>query len=181
VEIWSKVIVLAIGGTVGVNARYWLGVLMNRWTSPQFPWATVLINVSGSFLVGFLTVILARWVPHPNLRLMVITGFLGGYTTFSTFENDTLTLWERGEGILTAANVIGSVAVGFVAVVLGTALARGLIEPASGRAPSRERPVDTGTAEQAHSSGTERTLQRSAHRNSMDKLDGRRGANGGSR
>jgi CrcB protein len=106
---------------------------MNRWTSPQFPWATVAINISGSFLIGFLTVALARWMPHPNLRLMLITGFLGGYTTFSTFENDALTLWDRGEGILMAVNLIGSVAVGFAAVVLGTALARGLAEPPIGR------------------------------------------------
>jgi fluoride exporter len=112
VEIWTRVIVLSIGGILGVNARYWLGAWINRWTSPQFPWATVIINVTGSFLIGFLTIVLTRWTPHPNIRLMVITGFLGGYTTFSTFENDALTLWERGEGRLMAANVIGSVTVG---------------------------------------------------------------------
>ena len=65
-EIWTKVIVLSIGGTLGVNARYWLGAWINRWTSPQFPWATVTINVTGSFLIGFLTVALTRWMPHPN-------------------------------------------------------------------------------------------------------------------
>jgi fluoride exporter len=154
VEIWTKVIVLSLGGTLGVNARYWTGVWMNRWTSPQFPWATVAINVSGSFLVGFLTVALARWVPHPNLRLMVITGFLGGYTTFSTFENDALVLWERGEGILMAANLIGSVVAGFAAVVLGTALARGLAESSIGRRTAGT--AETTSAEQSHSTGTER-------------------------
>ena len=115
----TKVIVLSIGGILGVNARYWLGVWINRWTSPQFPWATVTINVTGSFLIGFLTVVLTRWMPHPNIRLMVITGFLGGYTTFSTFENDALTLWERGEGILMAANLIGSVTAGFRGRLVG--------------------------------------------------------------
>ena len=141
-EIWTRVIVLSVGGTIGVNARYWLGAWISRWASPQFPWATVIINVSGSFLIGLLTVVLTRWMPHPNIRLMVITGFLGGYTTFSTFENDALNLWERGEGILMAANLIGSVTVGFAAVVLGTALARGLTEPAIARAtavPERRR------------------------------------------
>jgi hypothetical protein len=59
------------------------------------------------------------------------TGFLGGYTTFSTFENDALTLWERGERILMAANLVGSVAVGFVAGLMGTVLARGLEVPRS--------------------------------------------------
>jgi CrcB protein len=128
-ETWTKVLALSLGGTLGVNARYWLGVWMSRWTSPQFPWATFTINVSGSFLIGFLTVALARWLPHPNLRLLVITGFLGGYTTFSTFENDALILWERGERWLMAANIVGSVALGFVAVVIGTVAARGLAEP----------------------------------------------------
>jgi CrcB protein len=137
-ETWVKVAVLSAGGTLGVNARYWLGVWMNRWASPQFPWATFAINVSGSFLIGFLTVALARWLPHPNARLLIITGFLGGYTTFSTFENDNLTLWERGESILMGANLVGSVAAGLVAVVLGTALARGLSEPA-------DRPAATGS------------------------------------
>jgi CrcB protein len=137
-ETWLKVVALSVGGSLGVNSRYWQGVWMSRWTSPQFPWATFAINVSGSFLIGFLTVALTRWLPHPNARLLLITGFLGGYTTFSTFENDNLTLWERGEGILMGANLIGSVAAGFVAVLLGTALARGLAEPAT-------RPVVAGT------------------------------------
>jgi fluoride exporter len=150
VEIWTKAIMLSIGGTLGVNARYWLGTWINRWTSPQFPWATVIINVTGSFLIGFLTVALTRWMPRPNIRLMVITGFLGGYTTFSTFENDALSLWERGEGGLMAANVIGSVTAGFGAVLFGTALARGLAEPAGVRAANGSRSRETTVAEHSH-------------------------------
>jgi len=134
VETWLKILVLSIGGTFGVNSRYWLGVWMNRWTSPQFPWATVVINVSGSFAIGFLAVALARWMPHPNVRLLLITGFLGGYTTFSTFEYDALTLWERGERGLMAANLVGSVVIGLAAVWLGTTLARVVVEPAGTRA-----------------------------------------------
>ena len=179
-DIWTKVIVLSIGGTLGVNARYWLGVWMNRWTSPQFPWATVTINVSGSFLIGFLTVALTRWMPHPNLRLMVVTGFLGGYTTFSTFENDALILWERGESILMAANVIGSVAAGFAAVVLGTAFARGLAEPASARTAG-SRQLATGKADGAHSDPTtaERPVRDGAE--PADRDGGRHDSHDGSR
>ncbi len=129
-ETWFKVVVLSVGGSLGVNARYWLGAWMSRWTSPQFPWATFAINVSGSFFIGLLTVALTRWMPHPNVRLLMITGFLGGYTTFSTFENDNVSLWERGEGLLMSANLVGSVAAGFGAVLLGTTLARRLTEPA---------------------------------------------------
>ncbi len=122
-ETWLKIVVLSIGGTFGVNARYWLGAWMNRWTSAQFPWATVVINVSGSFAIGFMAAAFTRWMPHPNVRLLLITGFLGGYTTFSTFEYDTLTLWERGEHALMAANLFVSVVIGLAAVWLGTALA----------------------------------------------------------
>ncbi len=127
-ETWLKVFVLSVGGTFGVNARYWLGAWINRWASPQFPWATVVINVTGSFAIGFLTVALTRWMPHPSFRLLLITGFLGGYTTFSTFEYDALTLWERGERRLMAANLIGSVAAGLAAVWLGAVLARSVAD-----------------------------------------------------
>ena len=154
-ETWTKLVALSIGGALGVNARYWLGAWMNRWTSAQFPWATVTINISGSFLIGFLTVALARWLPHPNVRLLVISGFLGGYTTFSTFENDSLTLWERGEGLLMAANLVGSVAAGFAAVVLGTALARELAEPAIGPAEAGAGTVGAMAAGHAHPTRSE--------------------------
>jgi CrcB protein len=129
-----QVAVLSAGGVLGVNARYWLGVVVNRWTSPQFPWATFTINVSGSFAIGLLSVLLARWLPHPHVRLLVVVGFLGGYTTFSSFSFESLALWERGELALCMAYMGGSVAAGFAAVVLGTALGRELTLPRSERA-----------------------------------------------
>jgi CrcB protein len=173
--------VLAIGGTLGVNARYWLGVWMNRWTSPQFPWATLAINVSGSFFIGFLTVTLTRWLPHPNVRLLVITGFLGGYTTFSTFENDSLTLWERGEGRLMAANVIGSVAAGFVAVVLGTALARGLAESSIEHAATSTRRVQPTAAGNPHPARSEGGPSISARVRVFESVGDSPSTDGGSR
>jgi CrcB protein len=130
------VTVLSIGGALGVNARYWLGVWVTRWAGARFPWATVLINVSGSFAIGFLTVALAAWVPHPHARLFALVGFLGGYTTFSTFAFESLTLWERGEVTLAFSNVAGSVAAGLAAVALGAILARGLTVPPAPRAPA---------------------------------------------
>jgi CrcB protein len=137
--------VLSLGGALGVNARYWLGFWMNRWASSQFPWATFTINVSGSFAIGFLTMALTHWLPHPNVRLRVVVGFLGGYTTFSTFAFDSLTLWERGESGLALTNMIGSVAAGFVAAGLGLGLASALVpgpldrEPAPGASAPRVR------------------------------------------
>ena len=121
--VW-KVLALSAGGVVGVNARFWLGHWMNRWASPDFPWATFTINVTGSFAIGFLTVLLARWLPHPHLRLLLVTGLLGGYTTFSAYSFESLSLWERGDRWAAAAYVVGSVLAGLAAVTVGVMLAR---------------------------------------------------------
>jgi CrcB protein len=126
VEPWVKVMVLALGGALGVNTRFWLGAWMSRWVSPQFPWATFTINVTGSFAIGFLSMLFSRWLPHPNVRLLVIVGFLGGYTTFSSYAYESLTLIERGETAMALGYVAGSVASGLLAVTLGVALARAL-------------------------------------------------------
>jgi fluoride exporter len=140
VESWYQVLVLSVGGVLGVNARYWLGVAITRWTGAQFPWATLTINVTGSFAIGLFTVFLARWLPqHPHARLLVVVGFLGGYTTFSSFSFESLTLWERGERRLCLTYMIGSVVAGFAAVLMGTALGRGLANPPADRALPRDR------------------------------------------
>ena len=121
---WRVVLVLSIGGSLGVNARYWLGVAIARWVGVAFPWGTLFINVSGAFAIGLLAVLLSRWMPHPELRLLVVVGFLGGYTTFSSYAAEAMALWERGGRGEAAAYVVGSVAAGIVAVVLGTVAGR---------------------------------------------------------
>jgi fluoride exporter len=136
VEVWVRVLALSAGGVLGVNARYWLGVSMSRWAAA--PWATFSINISGSFAIGFLTITLARWLPHPHARLMILTGFLGGYTTFSTLAFESAVFWERGERGLAAANLIGSLIVGVIAALLGMALAREIVIPASERTAAVE-------------------------------------------
>lgn len=121
---WIRVLVLTLGGALGVNARYWLGDWISRWASPQFPWATFTINLTGSFAIGLVAVVLSHWLPHPQLRLLVVVGFLGGYTTFSSYVFESLSLLERGEILLGAAYLAGSVAAGLAAVFLGVALGR---------------------------------------------------------
>ena len=118
-DVASRILVLTVAGACGVNVRYWLGLLVTRWLGNHFPWATVVINVSGSFAIGFGAVLLAdRW-PHPLVRIGALTGFLGGYTTFSSAMFETFTLWERGDRSLAVGNLIGSMAAGMVAVALG--------------------------------------------------------------
>jgi len=131
-EVWTRILAVSIGGVFGVNARYWLGVLMTRWVAA--PWATFTINVTGSFAIGFLTMALARWLPHPHVRLVVLTGFLGGYTTFSTWTFESALLWDRGERGLALANLFGSLVVGMAAALAGMALARDVMIPARERA-----------------------------------------------
>jgi CrcB protein len=144
-ERWYQVGVLSVGGVAGVNARYWLGVVLTRWAGSQFPWATFTINVTGSFAIGLVSVLLARWLPHPHARLLVVVGFLGGYTTFSSFSFESLALWERGEWGPCIAYMAGSVTAGFAAVVLGTALGRELTL----ERPERAAATDTITAPEA--------------------------------
>jgi CrcB protein len=115
---------VAAGGAVGAVARYFLGgTVLSRVASP-FPAATFVINVTGSFILGFfLTVAAERAQFSPHLRLAVAVGFVGAYTTFSTFEYETLRLSEERGMALALLNVVLSVVVGFAAVWGGMALA----------------------------------------------------------
>jgi CrcB protein len=142
VDRWIRVLILSVGGALGVNALYWLGLWMSRWVDPRFPWAIFITNVSGSFGVGFLVALMTRWLPHPYFRLLVVAGFLGGYTTFSTFAFDSLTLWEEGERGRSLANMFGSVTAGVAAVAIGATLARGIVE----QTPRDPKPVTAKTA-----------------------------------
>lgn len=92
----------------------------------KFPLGTVAINVTGSFLIGVaMTVMTERFPLHPNWRLLLVVGVLGGYTTFSSFEYETLSAARTGYPWMALGNVVVSVAAGYAAVWLGSVLARG--------------------------------------------------------
>lgn len=113
-----------LGGATGSLARYLLGIAIATRADVRFPFGTVCINITGSFLIGFLmTLLTERFSPHPNLRLLLVVGFLGGYTTFSSFEWETFGLLRDGARWLGLLNLVGSVIVGYIAVWLGAALA----------------------------------------------------------
>ena len=116
---------VGIGGFLGANARYWLGGWISGRYGTAFPYATLVINVSGSFILGlFMTLITERYVAPPALRLVVAIGFVGAYTTFSTFEYETLALVNSGSLLRALLNVVLSMVAGFAAVWLGTRLAQ---------------------------------------------------------
>jgi CrcB protein len=118
---------ISAGGMLGAIARYELGLrAAERW-GLHFPWGTLLINVSGSFALGlYLTLATERFSGRSTTRLFVATGFLGTYTTFSTFSFETLQLIERGEFAAALANVAASLIAGLLAVVVGISAARAL-------------------------------------------------------
>lgn len=126
---WQSIAVLSLGGVLGVNARYWLGVAVLRVTSHPFPWATGLINVLGSFGIGLGAALLAGHSPHSPARLFTLTGFLGGFTTFSTFSLEVVGLWKGGDRGPAMAYALGSVVLGCAAVVAGAAVAGWIERP----------------------------------------------------
>lgn len=116
---------IGIGGFTGAIARYALGLWIGQRWGRSFPLGTFAINVSGSFLIGFLMPLLTeRLIVNPQWRLLLVVGFLGAYTTFSTFEYETGALFKDGEWLFAAMNVILSVVLGFVALKLGEMLAK---------------------------------------------------------
>ena len=118
-------LLIGIGGFLGCNARYLLGGWIAERYGTSFPYGTMVINVSGSFIIGFFLVLISeRFIVHPNWRLFFAIGFLGGYTTFSTFSFESITLIQGGSWWLGLANIVGSVVLGLVAVLTGMALAR---------------------------------------------------------
>jgi CrcB protein len=121
----SRFLAVALGGAAGAVSRYAVALLVAAFWRSDFPLATLLINVSGSFVLGFFSTFAAEKTSiDPLWRLLVATGFVGAYTTFSTFEYETQRLSETGAIWWSALNVITSVAAGFAAVQLGVFLAR---------------------------------------------------------
>lgn len=115
---------IALGGMLGALARYALTVLLTR---TGFPWATLIINVSGSFALGLIAALAARNVISPEWRAAIGVGFLGAYTTFSTFSVDLDGLLSRGEGWRATLYLLGNVGLGLLAAVGGRLLAGWLL------------------------------------------------------
>ncbi len=118
-------LLIGLGGFLGANARYLVGGWVAERYGTSFPYGTLVINASGSFVLGFFLVLVSeRVLAHPNWRLFLAIGFLGAYTTFSTFSFESLALIQERSYFLALANMVGSVVLGLIAALVGMVVAR---------------------------------------------------------
>lgn len=121
----SEFLVIGLGGFLGANARYFVGLWAAQRFGASFPYGTLLVNLSGSFLLGlFLALIANRAVGNPEARFFFAIGFLGAYTTFSTFTYESLVLLQSRAYLEAATNLGGSLLLGMLAVGLGVTVGR---------------------------------------------------------
>ena len=107
----QSTLIVMLGSALGGGARLWASTLIARVTGPAFPWGTLGVNVAGCLVVGVVAALLAppgRMHGLQDLRLVVVTGFLGGFTTFSAFALETVLLFERGQTLAAAGYVLAS-------------------------------------------------------------------------
>ena len=124
---------IAVAGAAGALARYGLSGLAYRWWGAGFPWGTLTVNLIGCLLVGLLAEMARQtgWL-SPELRTAIGIGFLGSFTTFSTFGVETYRAIEQGDWGVAALNVVSNVVLGLIFVLAGTTLARMLVQMRGG-------------------------------------------------
>lgn len=117
---------VGLGGAIGTMARFWLSGFVAQRFGETFPWGTVIVNVTGSFVIGLFASLTdpdGRWLVNPSVRQFVMIGICGGYTTFSSFSFQTLTLARDGEWLWAGGNILASVVLCLLAVWMGHAMA----------------------------------------------------------
>ncbi|WP_010582578.1 fluoride efflux transporter CrcB [Schlesneria paludicola] len=130
---WFQILLVAFGSAAGGLTRWGIGIYATRWLGTSFPWATFLINVSGCLFLGWFSIVITErvefaklpWITREELKLMLAVGFTGAYTTFSTFELETFSLFRDGSSWKAIAYLISSLIAGLLAVRLGVLLAGG--------------------------------------------------------
>lgn len=121
----QKLILIALAGALGTLARYGLAGLVQAWSSPSFPWGTLVVNVLGCFLFGMVwTLSMERMLLSAETRVIILTGFMGAFTTFSTFAFETGEFLRESQWWLAAGNLIAQNLLGLVCLFLGFAAGR---------------------------------------------------------
>jgi CrcB protein len=119
-----KYLAVMAGAALGGLARYLMVSALSARLASRFPWGTFTVNILGCFLIGLISTILVERSASTTWSLFLVTGILGGYTTFSAFGWETVQLSRQGEHLLALANAVGSVCAGYAAVWLGVLIAR---------------------------------------------------------
>ena len=118
-------LLISVGAILGANSRYWLGTWAAQKWGSSFPFGTLIINVSGSLLLGFfMTLATERFMLDPRWRLLFAVGFLGAYTTFSTYAFESYSLLANGQWLAGLGNLLSSTLLGVVAVGIGVLLGK---------------------------------------------------------
>ena len=123
----QKYLLIAAGGALGSIARYWVGTTISGRAGTRFPWGTFVVNITACAIIGFAI----TWLGHhfelsPSWKYLIPTGFIGAYSTFSTYEWELFTAFQAGEMAIAALYAVSSVVVGVAAVWLGAKLASAL-------------------------------------------------------
>ena len=118
----KQLILVGLGGALGSLSRYGVGLALASWAGMSFPFGTLLVNVLGCFLIGL--ALGAGWTPDQPLRLLLVTGFLGGFTTFSAFGGETIELFRAAAPARALLNIAANVVLGLLATWLGFSLVK---------------------------------------------------------
>ncbi|MDH5189633.1 MAG: fluoride efflux transporter CrcB [Gammaproteobacteria bacterium] len=123
----NQILVIAAGGALGALFRFWVSGMTYAAFGRDFPYGTLMVNVTGSLLIGLFYVLLIEKLPDTHLlRMFVLIGVLGAFTTFSTFTMETFTLFEQGAYIKVVANIFASVSLCLIATWFGVVVGRQL-------------------------------------------------------
>ena len=124
---WKPYLWISLGGILGANLRYFLSRIITRLSDAAFPFGTLLINVTGSLVLGFFLVwTTERVLADPRWRLLVAVGFCGSYTTFSSYAYETMSYFEQGHWSLFAANILANNVLCLAAILAGAMIARAI-------------------------------------------------------
>jgi fluoride exporter len=120
----NRYLMIAIGGAAGAIARYQVAAMVQARVAAGFPWGTFVVNISGCFVMGVVMTLLTERVSDPNWRYLIPIGFIGAYTTFSTFELETFRAVSDRAFTIAVANVLASVVVGYLALWMGVVVTK---------------------------------------------------------
>ena len=124
----TMIFAIASGGALGAVLRHFVGSTSLKLAGTEFPWGTLSVNVLGSFIMGALVTYMAlAWSPSQEVKAFLTVGLLGGFTTFSTFSLDVMTLWERGASMAATSYIMSSILLSIFALLMGMSIVRAVL------------------------------------------------------